>query len=323
MSADPVRIERRGIAQSRRRRRLLLVDDDAWCRGIADGVLRAHGYRVFCTGDARTAVCIAREMLPDLVLADVGLSMIEPVPAQQRRRGEATILETPVRASSGYAILRPLGASPVLASPPVILVGDIREPNQDETLRFDVPDHVPKPLVPQVLLEKVARCLPRRASEGGGPTVGPTTGAKGTGAARPGLGEIVMEGTIDFIGVAAVLEVFHSNQLTGVCAIRSAGEQTAEIGFEDGEVVHAATSNDREGAEAIFEVLSWPRGAFAFGLARPTRGVGVQGRFEKLILEGLRRLDEGLRPATPGVLRVAAAVGAPTADPRRPVRRRA
>jgi len=133
-----------------------------------------------------------------------------------------------------------------------------------------------------------------------------------------------MEGAIDFIGVAAVLEVFHSNQLTGVCAVRSASDVSARIGFEDGEVVHAATSNGREGAEAIFEVLSWSRGRFAFGLERPTRGAGVPGRFEKLMLEGLRRLDEGLRSASHGALRPAgAAAGGPAADPRRPSRRRA
>jgi CheY-like chemotaxis protein len=293
MTADSIRIERRGAAQARRRRRLLLVDDDAWCRGIADGVLRGNGYRVLCTGDAGTAVSIAREMLPDLVLADVGLALIEPVPAQQRRRGEGAVLEPPIRAANGYAILRPLGTSPVLASPPVVLAGDRQESGR-EPLRFDIPDHVAKPISPQVLLDKVARCLPRRGSDASGAGGSTTSPARVREAVRADLGEVIMEGTIDTIGVVAVLEVFHSNQLTGVCALL-AGSASAEVGFEDGEVVHAMTSDGRLGAEAVFEILSWSSGRFAFGLARPTRTARVETRFEKLILEGMRRFDEGRR----------------------------
>ena len=75
MSADPVRPERRGAGWPGVLRRLLLVDQDTWCRGIADGVLRGRGYRVVCTGDLPTAVQIAREMLPDLVLVDVRLTL--------------------------------------------------------------------------------------------------------------------------------------------------------------------------------------------------------------------------------------------------------
>jgi CheY-like chemotaxis protein len=286
MSADPVLTERRGVAHLRRRRRLLLVDEDAWSRGLADGVLRSRGYRVFCTGDARTAVSIARELLPDLVLADVGLAMVELVPMQQRRRADGPKLEPPPRPTNGYVVLRPLAADAPLASSPVVLVSDPGDPGRHETLRFDVPEHVPKPFTPQLLLQKVDRCLPRSGDAG---RAGPAPALIAEDGSR---GEVAMEGAIAFIGVAAILDVFHSNQLTGVCTLDSADGPTGEVGFEDGEIISASTSDGYEGSAAVFRVLAWQRGRFSFGLRRPERGALLHARFEKLILEGIRRLDE-------------------------------
>jgi len=298
MSADPGGAERRGVAWRRRIRRLILVDEDAWCRGIADGVLRGCGYRLVCTGDPETAVRIAHEMLPDLVLADVRLSLTEPVPTQQRRRTDGTAMKPLVRPLSGYALLRPLEADPALVSCPVVLlkesdgIGDA-----SERPRFGVMDYVTKPFAPQTLLEKVEKSLH---------TLGPAEGAgaaatfAATARARPESDAwnpraIVMEGRIDFIGVPAVLEMFHFNQFTGVCSLRAGDERSAYVGFEDGEIVSASTSEGIGGVDAVFRILSWTSGRFAFSQTRPARNAALKGRFEQLILEGLRRLDEERR----------------------------
>ena len=42
-------------------------------------------------------------------------------------------------------------------------------------------------------------------------------------------------------------------------------------------------------------MLSWPGGRFAFALGQPLRGTAIRTRFEQLLLEGLRRLDEQRR----------------------------
>jgi CheY-like chemotaxis protein len=311
MSANPVRLERRGAAWPGALKRLLLVDQDTWCRGIADGVLRGRGYRVVCTGDLPSAVQIAREMLPDLVLADVRLSMMEPVPVQERRRTDRAVIEPSPRLSNGYAVLRPLETDPGLASFPVVLLRDPREAGEAlDGPRFGVPDYVAKPFTPQTLLEKVEKCLH---------TVGLTETAGGVAAfsSAPKAPretelwnprEVVLEGRIDFVGMPAVLEMFHFNQLSGVCAVRSGDQLSAEVGFEDGEIVCASTSDGLAGAEAVFRLLSWNGGRFAFATTPPVRGVPIRARFEQLLLEGLRRLDEQRRylaaPMESGLLRL-------------------
>lgn len=297
MSADPIRAERRGVSWPRRLRRLLLLDKDAWCRGIADGVLRGRGYRIVCTGDATSGARIAREMLPDVVLADVRLSLIEPVPLQERRNTDRTVIEPSPRLSDGYALLRPLEADPGLASFPVVLLRDPSEAGEcADGPRFGVRDYVPKPFTPQVLLEKVEKSLHSSGlmeANGAASPLSPSLRARQSDVWNPR--EVVMEGNLDFIGVPAVLELFHFNQLTGICALRSDNERSADVGFEDGEIVAASTNNGLSGADAVFQALSWTSGRFAFALTHPSRGVRIKAHFEQLILEGLRRLDEQRR----------------------------
>jgi CheY-like chemotaxis protein len=299
MSAEAKQAERRGGGWPKRRRRLLVVDDDAWCRGIADGILRASGYRVVCTGDPSTAVGIARNMLPDLVLADVRLDLIEAVPFLERRRLDGAPVHKPTtRIADGYAVLRPLEVDPNLVSCPVVVLrGSSEGEDPLDGPRFGVPDYLPKPFTAEVLLEKVERSLH---------TTGLGEALSGSYPAAPGLrarrdsdpwnpNEALMSGTLDFVGVPAVLEMFHFNQLSGLCTLRAPDGRSAEVGFEEGEIVTATTSDGLGGADAVFQIVSWTRGRFAFTRARPLAATPLKTRFEQLILEGLRRLDEQRR----------------------------
>ena len=299
MSAEAKGAERRGGGWPRRRRRLLLVDQDAWCRGIADGILRASGYRVVCTGDPATAVGIARNMLPDLILADVQLDLLEAVPFLERRRHDgAAVCKPGPRVSEGYAILRPLEVDPELVTCPVVVLRDSTETEDAlDGPRFGVPDYLSKPFTAEVLLEKVERSL---HTTGLGDALGSGfTGAPSLRARRDtdpwNPHEALMQGTLDFVGVPAVLEMFHFNQLSGLCTLRAPDGRSAEVGFEEGEIVTATTSDGLGGADAVFHIVAWTRGRFAFTRARPLAATPFKTRFEQLILEGLRRLDEQRR----------------------------
>jgi CheY-like chemotaxis protein len=299
MSAEAKRAERRGGAGPRRRRRLLVVDEDAWCRGIADGILRASGHRVVCTGDAATAVGIARNMLPDLILADLRLDLIEPVPFLERRRLDGAAVFKPVaRIADGYAVLRPLEVDPGLVSCPVVVLRDLNETEDAlDGPRFGVPDYLSKPFTAEVLLEKVERSLHttglEEALSGSYPGTPALRARRDTDPWNPH--EALMSGTLDFVGVPAVLEMFHFNQLSGVCELRAHDGHSAEVGFEEGEIVTASTSDGLGGADAVFHIVAWTRGRFAFSRARPLSAAPLKTRFEQLILEGLRRLDEQRR----------------------------
>jgi len=67
--------------------------------------------------------------------------------------------------------------------------------------------------------------------------------------------------------------------------------QTAEIFFDDGQIVHAAL-DDLEGKEVVFRVLSWQDGAFEMmnGVTAPHRT--IHENWTELLLEGARLHDE-------------------------------
>ena len=284
MSAVGVNSERRGRGDFARTRRLLVIDDDAWCRAIANGALGAQGHRVISMGASDAVVGIARGMMPDLVLADVMLPYLELAPLRDYRHTDATHAERFPRVANGYAVLRALEADSVMVHRVVVLLKDNPEGAGAEALRFGVVDYVVKPFTPRALVEKVESVLALLP--------------KAPELARPAArtwDEPAIDGRIEFVGVTAILEMLHLNQLSGVVTFKGAGNLTAEVFFRDGEIDAAVMSGGLEGAAAVYRLLTWTSGRFWLVPKEPSHKKTLGLRFEQILLEGLRRLDESRR----------------------------
>jgi CheY-like chemotaxis protein len=284
MSAEKLS-DRRGAPGAQPSPRLLLVDQDAWCRAIADGALRAQGYRVVCTGDAETSVRVARELLPDLVVFDVSLPLFEEVPPSQRRSSDRPRPEPFPRVSPAYAILRALELEPAGVHP-VVLLKDEAAGDRSRTSRFAVLGYVSKPFTPYTLVRQLESHVGRlrfRAEAASAPAPPPE---------KQPASEAALEGSVDLFGVPAILEVLHFNKLSGVCSFRGSAGSSAEVQFRQGEIVGARAENGLEGANAIFRMISWTEGRFSFVHQTPSEDARLPLRFEQLLLEGMKRLDE-------------------------------
>jgi DNA-binding response OmpR family regulator len=113
---------------------------------------------------------------------------------------------------------------------------------------------------------------------------------------RKGAG---MQGGLELIGAPGMLQMCHLGRFSGTCTARS-GTRRIEIRFRDGEIVWAR-SDVADGADAIYEFMSWTRGHFEFLPGDPGAGVPLREGFEYLLLEGCRRLDEAsVDPASAG-----------------------
>lgn len=284
MSAVGVNSERRGRGGFARTRRLLVIDDDAWCRAIANGALGAQGHRVISMGASDAVVGIARGMMPDLVLADVMLPYLELAPLRDYRRTDATHAERFPRVANGYAVLRALEADSVMVHRVVVLLKDGPEGASGEALRCGVVDYVVKPFTPRALVEKVESVLALLP--------------KAPELARPAArtwDEPAIDGRIEYVGVTAILEMLHLNQLSGVVTFKGAGNLTAEVFFRDGEIDAAVMSGGIEGAAAVYRLLTWTSGRFWLVPKEPSHKKTLGLPFEQILLEGLRRLDESRR----------------------------
>lgn len=125
---------------------VLLVDDLADSRAMYAEYLTRSGYRVVQAADGRQALALARELLPDLVVMDMSLPVLDGwATARQLKSGEQTGV-IPVIALTGYT-----GASHVRRA---------REVGCDAFL--------PKPCLPSELLaivrDLLATAEPRRSA---------------------------------------------------------------------------------------------------------------------------------------------------------------
>lgn len=98
-----------------------------------------------------------------------------------------------------------------------------------------------------------------------------------------------LTGDLAHVPAPQVVQSMSMYKMTGRLTV-SQGQGTAEIFFENGEPVHASTSSSA-GDEAIFEILSWTEGLFAFENKIMTQERTVTDRMDSLLLRGVELLD--------------------------------
>ena len=103
-----------------------------------------------------------------------------------------------------------------------------------------------------------------------------------------------MQGEIQVMGAPAVLQVCHLSRLSGVLLAQD-GPWRASVRFREGEIL-AAECGAAQNEDAVFEFLGWESGTFQFTPGEPAPGVPLAESFDRLVLEGCRRLDEARRP---------------------------
>jgi CheY-like chemotaxis protein len=103
-----------------------------------------------------------------------------------------------------------------------------------------------------------------------------------------------VEGKLTQIALAELLELFHVNRKTGVIELRQAGGRRAETGriqLREGDVVQAH-SGGVQGEKALFRLLGWRRGAFAFREEDDGEARGIERPTRALLREAQRQAEE-------------------------------
>lgn len=77
-------------------KKILIIDDDPHLLLGLTARLRANGYKVISATDAISAIAVARQEAPDLVILDLGLPAGDGFLVLERMRGLADIGATPV-----------------------------------------------------------------------------------------------------------------------------------------------------------------------------------------------------------------------------------
>ena len=134
-----------------------------------------------------------------------------------------------------------------------------------------VADYVAKPAPTDVFVAKIKALLDQRASR---------TGARG------------VSGSLKEMGLPELVQVLFHGRKTGNLRIRS-NSTAGEIHFLDGQVVNALFEKTR-GTDAFYQMLKINDGEFGLDPSFVPQARIIQESPEALLLEGMRRLDEGL-----------------------------
>jgi response regulator RpfG family c-di-GMP phosphodiesterase len=136
-------------------------------------------------------------------------------------------------------------------------------------------DYVAKPSQADVLVAKIKAQLEQRAQSGKGGS------AKG------------VSGSLREMGLPDIVQVLFHGRKTGKLNVRNTGGKSGEIHFLDGAIANAVLG-PLSGAEAFYAMVRFEDGDFALdpSFVPPKRLVTESA--EALLLEGMRRLDEGI-----------------------------
>jgi len=118
-------------------KRILVIEDTEDNRQILRDLLTAAGYEIVEAMDGATGVAMAAELLPDIILMDIQLPVIDGYEATRRIKADPATRHIPIIAVTSYA-----------------LAGD-----ELKTREAGCDAYIAKPYSPRNLLEKVRQFL--------------------------------------------------------------------------------------------------------------------------------------------------------------------
>jgi CheY-like chemotaxis protein len=104
-----------------------------------------------------------------------------------------------------------------------------------------------------------------------------------------------VEGKLSQLPLTDLLQLFHMNRRTGTIELarRETGrrEESGTLFLREGNLVQA-TVGSVDGEKALFRLLAWREGSFAFTPNRPRVAARILAPTRALLMEGMRQLDE-------------------------------
>ncbi|HYB73391.1 MAG TPA: DUF4388 domain-containing protein [Candidatus Sulfotelmatobacter sp.] len=243
--------------------RILVVEDDPLVTRMILECLRPLEVEAWAVNSGREALTEAEAAPPDLVLLDVVLPDLD-----------------------GFAVTAKLKEKAATRDVPVILVTtQARMEDRVRGLEVGAADCITKPFYYEEVRARVLSALQRAAAaraaaaEAAGPTV-------------PAAG---IQGRLQEVSLPNVIQILEVERKTGTLELERGGERAA-LHFDEGQIVDAAWK-DHGGEMAVYRILQWTEGAFRFdpAAAGAAPAQRIQSNNQHLLMEGMRRLDEGAR----------------------------
>jgi CheY-like chemotaxis protein len=239
---------------------ILVVEDDPALLKLTCTVLRHAGHVVREASNGEEALELTKETSPDLIVTDIMMPAMD-----------------------GWTLVKQLRTQRHTAFTPILFLTQLDSyDDRVKGFRLGADDYLTKPFTPRELVARVERMLDPDA------IFKDTAGFIDAGSD--------MEGKLERIGMSAVMVMLESERKTGVLTVESSGE-TCRVWFRAGATVRAEIKGRAEvrGADAVYHALNWTHGSFEFIECRVEGADEIGMATTYLLIEGARRIDEGVR----------------------------
>src|SRR5213078_692252 len=122
-----------------------------------------------------------------------------------------------------------------------------------------------------------------------------------------------LKGELTDLSLAELIEFFCNQRKTGRLTV-SYPQAPAYFYLQSGTVVHASIGSLR-GIEAVYYALTQSNASFNFSTAYEAPDHTINQPWTSVVLEGLRRMDEGIKPCNPLDEKIESQVPQATAAP--------
>lgn len=235
------------------RGRVLIADADAEATSVLELKLVAEGFEVRVARSSHEALRAMAQWTPDLVVSEVALAPVD-----------------------GFALLEEARKHKRTQNVPFFFVSERASAvDLDRGFALGAADYLSKPYPVDMLLVKIRRLAVELAK-----------------AREATQGRRVL-GSLAEMGVSDVLEILSKGGKTGALRLRTTNAPAGDVWLEGGKIVHAACPPDAAGQEALIRLLRLREGEFTFEAGTAATTHSIDAPTEWLLLEGMRRLDEG------------------------------
>jgi CheY-like chemotaxis protein len=241
-------------------KRILVVDDSALIRQVISDAFRPAGHLIDEAADGRAALEKVRESIPDLIIADILMPVMD-----------------------GWALCHELRREPAFQDIPFIFLTTERDvPKRIKGLEMGADDYLCKPFSKEELVARAERLMHRAGRLGEAVEESAHVAAPRAAA---------LAGHTDQIPMPDLLQMLSMNGKSGT--LNLSGESIARVYFREGHVINAETQG-LKGEKALFRIMAWTSARFDFEPGEPAREIesALKGSTSSVLMEGFAHLDE-------------------------------
>jgi CheY-like chemotaxis protein len=237
--------------------RLLLVDSDPKSLRVLDVSLKNSGFEVITATNAMDGIKALDAQIPDLVISSTDLDGMD-----------------------GFEFCARMKASAAWSKIPFLFVSN-RKSIEDKIrgLELGADDFLTKPIYIREIGIRVRTALQRIEREG--------LESRREGRTR-------FSGDLSDVGVVDLIQTIELNRKSGIVHIVTPDGRRGMVYFRDGKVIDAEVGK-LSGAMAVYRLFAWSEGNFAVDFKPIRRRDVIDLPVAGLLIEGMRRLDEGAR----------------------------